>query len=873
MKFRMTENINTSSESTSFFKSLINKISKDRENVYKMFMVITSVIYLFTMLLVVDDYGVSGDEVNSHNQAVRVFNYFANGDSTAYENTPGYLNFYGLSANVMAEYVAKAFEPNDLYKVRHYFNVLVAFIGTVYVGLIGFRLFGGLGGLISLLFMILSPRYFGHSFNNLLDVPFAVGYIISTYYIIRFFDSWPKIKIVHAIGLILGIAFAISNRAPGVLLYAYFFVYAFIFYVASISKKEFWKFWKYRNDILRFSLWSLGIVLVSYGLSLLIWPYGLRNPIMAVPNVLEHFSKIPVNMTTIFNGAQELSNKLPRSYAPVYLLVGTPLFVATGIALYLILLAIRKSKIDGAMIFILFTAAFPILYIVYQKANLYSGMRHLTFIVPSLVIVASGGWVAFLNLFKRKLKIIPVAILTVLLFLPLRHMVANHPNQYVYFNELTNGMKGGYANYDMDYFYNSIKTASDWLKENEDIGQDSLTIITNGSYTDYFNDYPNVKMKYCRYYETSKEDWDYAIYSNVFIRREQLLNGIFPPPGTIHTIDVDGYPVAAIIKRISKEDMEGFNALKTSNTKQAKKHFKNYLQINPNSEQVLEGYARAMLMERKLDSTIIYADSALIYNPDQVGAFMLKASALNSKKEYNEALIAANEMLDIKSDFAEGLFQKGFALKNLNQPNEALKVFQQAIALKKDYKQAYLQMGEILMNYKSYKKAINIYDQVLKTSPDDFYAKVNKAKSLHLSGNNLQAENIIKELPASNQNHVEVVKLKCRLALEKNDLRTAANYINMARFINNDADLFAIRAKFVLAQNNRVQAEALLKKAAELDPMNREVQELTKLAQPSGSPQITQQKTEDQAKNKEQQSIMFQKPKPKKRSPIAFPKR
>ena len=75
------------------------------------------------------------------------------------------------------------------------------------------------------------------------------------------------------------------------------------------------------------------------------------------------------------------------------------------------------------------------------------------------------------------------------------------------------------------------------------------------------------------------------------------------------------------------------------------------------------------------------------------------------------------------------------------------------------------------------------------------------------------------------------------------------------------------------APNNRPQAEAFLKQAAELDPVNREVQELMKLAQPAGGPQITQQAAGDQAPKKEQQSVMFQKPKPKKTSPIAFPKR
>ena len=867
--FKSLKNTLTYIFSGLFFKEIFeSEAASKRESVYRVCMILCALIYFIIMLIIAQDYGVSGDEVNSHNQAVRVFNYFSDGDSAAYIDTPGYLNLYGLSANIIAEFIAKAFPPESLYNVRHYCNVIIALIGVIYIGLTGFRLFGGSGGLISLLFIILMPRYFGHSFNNLLDVPFTVGYAVSIYYIIRFFDYWPKIKIRHIVGLIVGVTFTISNRAPGIMLYGYFLFYALIFYLTYIGKKEFWKIGKFRKDIFKFSTWTIAVIVISYGLSLLVWPYGLKNPLTAVPNVLEHFSKIPVNMTTIFNGVQDLSNKLPRTYAPVYLLIGTPIFISIGIAFYLILLFLRKKNLNPAMIFILFTVLFPVIYIVYKKANLYSGMRHLTFIMPSLVLLATAGWYFLSKILSNKYKLVPFALLAVLMFLPARHMIASHPNQYVYFNEYVGGMKGGYANYDMDYFYNSIKIGSDWLKQNEDLYSDSLIIITNGSYTGYFDEYPNIHMNYCRYYETSKEDWDYAIYSNVFIRREQLINGFFPPKGTIHTINVDGYPVAAIFKRISKEDLNGFNTLKRNQTQKAKEHFKNYLKLNPNSEQVLEGYANVMLKERKLDSTIIYADSALVYNPDQLGALLLKASAQNTKKEYQAALATSEEMINVKDNFAEGHYQKGYALKNLNKPNEALKELQKAIGYKNDYYQAYHLMGEILSNYKNYKKAIEVYSKVLEKRPDDFISTVNIARNQYLSGNDEKAMEILQNIPQNYQNRLEVVAIKCRRALDKNELNEAATYLNMARNINYNSDLFVLRARFYLAQNNRQGAESLLEQAVKLDATNREANELLKSIKSTTQP--AQQKTTKQ-ESKPAQSIMYQKPKPKKTNPFTIP--
>lgn len=277
-----------------------------------------------------------------------------------------------------------------------------------------------------------------------------------------------------------------------------------------------------------------------------------------------------------------------------------------------------------------------------------------------------------------------------------------------------------------------------------------------------------------------------------------------------------------------------------------------------------------MLKERKLDSTIIYADSALTYNPDQMGALLLKASALNTKKEYSQALETSNAMVEFKEDFAEGHYQKGYALKNLKKPNDALKEFQKAIAYKNDYYAAYYQMGEILNNYKNYPKAIEVYSKVLEKRPDDFTATINIARSNYLSGNKQKANEIISAIPSNRQNRLQVVALKCRMALDQNDLNTAARYLNMARNINSSSDLFVLRARFTLAQNDRARAETYLDRAVELNPLNREANEILKsLQQAKPAAQATAKKTQQP----QQQSIMFQKPEKKKTSPISIPGR
>ncbi|HYQ56762.1 MAG TPA: tetratricopeptide repeat protein, partial [Draconibacterium sp.] len=746
------------------------------------------------------------------------------------------------------------------------------FIGLLFAGLLGLRIGGGAGGVLALLFMFLTPRYFGNSMNNLSDIPFATGYIIATYYTVRFFDFWPKVKLRYMIGLIIGIAFTISNRAPGVLLYGYFLLFAGSYYIFVISGKEFYKLGKYKDQILRFAVYFGIILLISYFSSLILWPKGLEEPLTAVYDSIVTFSKFPWSLTTLFNGIQKMSKSLPVSYAPKYLLIGMPLFTIVGFIAY-ILSIVKHNNPNPIMILLIFGCIFPIIYIIYQKSNIYGGMRHLTFVVIFYVVVASKGWLYLFGFFKNRYKLAPLIFLVILIFLPARHMVANHPNQYVYFNELIGGMKGGYANYDLDYYYNSVKAGSDWLKENEDLS-DSLVVITNGSYRGYFDDYPNVEMAYNRYYETSKEDWDYAIYSNVFIRREQLIDGLFPPAGTVHTIDVDGYPVAAIYKRISKEDLHGFNALTKGKLKEAKEHFKNYLKLNPNSDQVLQGYANVMMRERKLDSALVYADSSIIYNPDQIAAHLIKASVYNTQKNYNEALEAANNSLEIKEEFAEGQYQKGYALKNLGKPNDALKAFQMAAKLKEDYYQALMQMGEILMNYKNFTKALDVYKQVLGFRENDLNATVYSAKCYHLLNDDTNAQKLLAALPASRNNNFEVVKLRCRMAMKNNDWNSAARYLNMARNITNNSELFVLRSQYLLKQGSVDLAKQNIDKAVELDPVNKEAQDLLKtFTQAADAVTATNESQGNSSSTTSQRSVMFQEPEKEQSNVIHLPNR
>ena len=155
-----------------------------------------------------------------------------------------------------------------------------------------------------------------------------------------------------------------------------------------------------------------------------------------------------------------------------------------------------------------------------------------------MVVIAGRFWTQMINSTKIPLKIGCTVLFVVLFSLPVAHAVKNHPNEYVYFNELAGGLKGAYGNYETDYYFNSLKQSADWFKKNilPTLPADRKTIIvTQGPLDYYFRKDTNIQVVYTRYYEKHAKEWDYAIFGNVYINRFQLQNGLFPPAGNLYS--------------------------------------------------------------------------------------------------------------------------------------------------------------------------------------------------------------------------------------------------------------------------------------------------------------------------------------------------
>jgi len=645
---------------------------------------ISSAILLFLMLLTSRDAGITCDEVLHYNHSVSVYNYFAtHGEDQSALNTPvTHLKYYGQSYDNIVTILIRWFNIDDIFGFRHLMSSIAGWLVILLTALFAVWLAGYRAGILVLILFAVSPTFIGHTQNNLKDIPFALAYIASTFYTLKFLVSGRKNSLPDILLLTASIAFSISIRAGGLLLICYLFFFFFLFYLFKYLRNNKIDFIEIRTKL----LWITGITIVSWFLSALLWPFALQSP---VKNILESYrvmAHFPDTFRQIFEGKVEWSDYMPWYYLPKSMSITIPLIVLTGLALFSIFSRLKFNH--GKIVlygFVIFTILFPLVFAVYEKSNMYSSWRQFLFVYPQIVLLASIGFHNFFEYVKSNYsKWGVVALLAVLSVHPLKFMITNHPYYYLYYNQLVGGLRGAYANYETDYYYVSQTEASEWLidylKEKNITG--TVKVKATFSVQWLFRDHPEIETSYSRFEERSLSDWDYAIVVNRYISPYQLKNKVWPPKNAIHIIYTDQVPVCAVIERRSKDDYYGYNALTDGRSKDAIKYFEKVLQVDDE------------------DEMIFYTFAAALYNDGQ----------------YQKADSVLKRGLEINPDFEPILMYLGNIAKSQNKTDEAIMYYDRLIKANRKYFEAYVGLSELLVD-RDMKRARALLRTCLTMSP------------------------------------------------------------------------------------------------------------------------------------------------------------
>jgi tetratricopeptide (TPR) repeat protein len=610
---------------------------------------------LILMIFLSKNAGISCDEVLHYDHSVSVYKYFAShGNDRSALNTPvTNLKYYGQSYDNIVTILQQWLGIDDVYGFRHLMSSIAGWMAIFITALFAVWLIDYKTGIIVLILFAVSPTFMGHAQNNLKDVPFALAYISGTFFTFKFLISGRKISVSDILMLTASIAFSISIRAGGVLLICYLFFFFAVFYAYRYYLEKRIDFAEVRAKL----LWITAISFVAWFLSILLWPFALNGPVKNVIesyNVMAHF---PSTFRQIFEGRVEWSDYMPWYYLPKSMLITIPLVVLAGL-FFFIIFSFRKIESEKKLLFVLliFTIAFPVIFVLYENSNVYSSWRQFLFLYPAIVLISAAGFSYFYSLLHHWYWKLAFAVsLLIVSFHPLKFMINNPEFYYMYYNQITGGLKGAYGRYETDYYYVSQTEASKWLinylKEKKVSG--NIKVAATYPVDWQFRNHPEIKTSYIRYEERSLYDWDYAIITNRYISPYQLRKKIWPPSNSIHVIYADGVPVCSILERKTKEDMIGYEALSQSRYSEAIDHFKKASVINDSDEMIFYNFAAAFLNSGQFEKADSLLKRGLALNPDFEPILMYQGNIARAQGRKDEAIKYYEKLINLNRKYFE----------------------------------------------------------------------------------------------------------------------------------------------------------------------------------------------------------------------------
>ncbi len=638
---------------------IANLSQPGRDKNWKIIFWILAAFITVIMLILSKDYGMSGDEWVQIEYGRDVYNYFANGDPQALSYANKSLQYqsqemYGGLFDFTTEALHRMFPSLNHIGIRHFCNALTGAVLMIFTGLLARRLAGRkwMVGILAMLFIFFSPRIFGESMNNPKDIPFACGFTIGLYAIVAFLQDFPKKVWGNTICLAIGLWMTYGIRsAGGMLLIGYYVIFIGVYYLTNTEERK--QLFAENNKLLKkLSLQLIIALALGIFLGTLTWPWGLQSPISNPLTALSEMANRSVTLRVLFEGEYRPNNNMPWYYEFKWIMMTSPLIVLLADILFIILI-LRVKRMHGtfAIFVVLFSATFPILYMVYKHSSVHDTWRHVFFVYPAWVIMAALAIDTVAGLIKSE-KLKPAAFAAALIgLLPaIVWTVRAHPNQYVYFNELQGGVKGAYGYFDIDYYQNTSKQASDWIHKNvKPIPGRKIKIMSNMAGIErYFEkDTSWIAYSYGRYRERYHLDWDYYIAYPRYVPAEQMQNDKWPAAPAAKIFEIDGVPLSAIFENKGRAGIAAYEALEKKDYVTAAQKYAEYIAANGPDENVMNEYAVALAYSNQLDAAIGVLNKAVEIDPSDPQRYQILASLYQAKGDTQSAQNAINRYNEI----------------------------------------------------------------------------------------------------------------------------------------------------------------------------------------------------------------------------------
>ena len=497
---------------------------------------LTLSIALVVGLLTVGDYGVTTDETLRMRAADGWAKAIADGEVEAFAT--GTRAQYGVLFDQLGRWawlLHRSVGGTDEFAARHLSCFLTGWLGLVGTWALARRLGPPWLAPVAVLLLVLAPRYWGTSFANPKDVPFATTWVWAMWACVRAVQQ-PSRR--ATLWVAITAALCATVRSIGVV----FFLVGALCIIAPIVPGGL------RG---RRTIWIRGareVVLawvVAYAIVYVTWPVLWVHPPWHLFTTALELTRHPFGSRSLFLGELHPHDDAPALYAVIWIAVTLPVAtVAAALAgmvtrVHIIVRQLRAGARPVAAwlpwLLVVGWALGPMVVPAVRTTTLYDTTRQLTFVLPAIVLLAADALVrAYGFVVRRRAQQVGLALLLLAYLDVLARMIALHPYQSLYFNRGIGGLRGAAGRFDVAHYSETYAEGFAWLREHAPGAH--VHVLGNGSTT-------------ASYYS-----WKHGTTLNTptfeFVMSEVRQGWEDTLPGAIvHTVEREGTPLL-VIKRI-----------------------------------------------------------------------------------------------------------------------------------------------------------------------------------------------------------------------------------------------------------------------------------------------------------------------------------
>jgi hypothetical protein len=442
------------------------------------------------------DYGMTWDEEHSSNNGRFWVQWYASGFSDrSFEQDNQRL--YGSLFNGPTRLLSER-SPLGLIETGHLISALVGWVALWAACGLATHLMGARAGFFAALALVLTPGWYGHTFNNPKDVPFAVLFVVALWAIAATYRSLPRPRLAQTllVGLTIGLALGVRVGAI-VLLGCYAMLFVCWLYARVRSGGYAWG--SLGRDTLLFAVSSLGALLIAWLVMLPWWPYAQLAPIANTIEALKESARFQFTAVVLYHGGFLPAQDLPWHYLPRWFSKTLPDFylaLLLGVGVVALVERLRagaptrRHDLHAQLAFVAVAAIGLPTAAVLTKAVMYDAYRHFLFAIPPLAVLAGCGVSWLLDRPARPMQAAVLGISCLLAVVTLADMIALHPYQTVYFNRLNGGLPKAAGRYETDYWGASHREGVEWLAANyrPDAAPQSIRVANSAveTFTGYY---------------------------------------------------------------------------------------------------------------------------------------------------------------------------------------------------------------------------------------------------------------------------------------------------------------------------------------------------------------------------------------------------